>query len=98
MAAQLNDSGEGELLLSGELDFETVPELLTESLRQFAALDSIVVNMSGVERSNSAGLALLIEWRSWAATQNRQLHIANPPESLRQIAQVCDAAEFLENH
>jgi phospholipid transport system transporter-binding protein len=53
----------GLFRVSGELGFGTVLGLLEQSRGLFAqAGESIEIELSAVERVDSAGLALLIEW------------------------------------
>lgn len=90
-------TGEGaRLQLSGVLEHANVPTL-REQGRALIGQGSgpLVLDCAGVERSNSAGLALLLAWLRDAQAAGRPLTIAGLPSELRQIADVSDALELL---
>lgn len=90
-------TGEGaRLQLSGVLDHANVPAL-REQGRALIGQGSgpLVLDCAGIERSNSAGLALLLAWLRDAQAAGRPLTIAGLPSELRQIAEVSDALELL---
>nr|WP_269216774.1 STAS domain-containing protein [Pseudomonas sp. PLB05] len=82
--------------LSGVLDHANVPAL-REQGRALIGLGNgpLVLDCAGIERSNSAGLALLLAWLRDAQAAGRPLTIAGLPSELRQIAEVSDALELL---
>jgi len=47
------------------------------------------IDLSGVTRSNSAGLALLIEWLATARRSGHVVTFHHIPDALRQLAGVC---------
>ena len=85
----------GRLLLSHELTFATVADVLAESQQAFSDHASITIDMSAVTEADSAGLALLIEWLSWARLTSRQVRFENVPEQLLQIADISEVAELI---
>lgn len=88
--------GPGRLRVEGRLEFETVDRALLERSRQsFAGSDDLIVDLAGVAAGDSAGLALLIEWRAWAQATGRRLSFENVPDSLRGIADISDVSELL---
>src|SRR5690606_27697512 len=60
--ARLESLGEGRFRVSGTLDARTVGRLLEEGAASFDNGASVEVDLGGVTESDSAGLALLIEW------------------------------------
>lgn len=90
-------TGEGaRLQLSGVLDHANVPAL-REQGRALIGQGSgpLVLDCASIERSNSAGLALLLAWLRDTQAAGRPLTIAGLPSELRQIAEVSDALELL---
>lgn len=85
---------QGIYKLSGKLDFDTVPQLLKRSDELFTT-SKIDLDLSGVTRSNSAGIALLLEWIKLAKQHEAQLTISNLPENMQTIAQFSGVAELL---
>lgn len=75
--------------VAGQLDFQTASSALNEVVELMQAPGNLTIDLAGVSRSNSAGLALLIEWLAIAKRQDRQLSFTNIPDSLRQISSVC---------
>ena len=85
------ERSDGRFRISGELTFATVTPLLAESRGLFAgAGHSIEVDLSRVERADSAGLALLIEWMRQARNQEQSIRFFNLPEQLMAIASASD--------
>jgi phospholipid transport system transporter-binding protein len=55
----------------------------------------IVVDCGGVTNADSAGLAVLIEWRRWAHQRGQQLKFANLPVQISAIAHLSEVSEVL---
>ncbi|MCW8853911.1 MAG: STAS domain-containing protein [Gammaproteobacteria bacterium] len=70
--------------LTGQLDFSSVARLLTAN--GWLQGDQVQIDMSHVEQSNSAGLALLLEWMKIAQQKGLQIKYHNVPEQLLVIA------------
>ncbi len=87
--AEIEQLANGEFKISGTLDFSTVPSILLKSQSLFASTDSIKIDFSAVEHSNSAGLALLIEWMRSAKTNDKQIIFQHLPVQMQEIARVC---------
>ena len=75
--------------------FDTAEQLLRESRKLFAGCKAIEVNLLDVEKTDSAGLALLLEWMSWARRNNTAISFAAIPDRLLAIAQTADVDELL---
>lgn len=75
------------LALAGELSFARARELLDGVRPQLAAGEGPVeVDLSGVTRVDSAGLALLLELTRTARKAGRELRCTHAPEKLRRLA------------
>ena len=72
--------------LVGPLTFESVPLLWQEGLQLVSRQPCVTLDLSGITRTDSAGLALMIEWMRAAKQQNGRLHFRNVPVQLRAIA------------
>jgi phospholipid transport system transporter-binding protein len=53
------------------------------------------IDLAQLERCDSAGLALLLEIKSWANARQRPLQFTNPPKSLRVLADLSQAGTLL---
>ena len=82
--------------VEGELNLATAPELFQSMQTQFPAVSSEAhIDLGGVTRSDSAGLALLVEWLRLAEQQGITLRFHNLPDQLREIARVSDLLPIL---
>jgi phospholipid transport system transporter-binding protein len=55
----------------------------------------VCIDLSGITRADSAGLALLIDWLRIARREKVTLRFEKLPEQLTQIAEVCDLHSVL---
>ncbi|MES1941944.1 sulfate transporter/antisigma-factor antagonist STAS [Salinisphaera sp. T5B8] len=83
------DSNAGHIQLSGELDAATVPWRLRESENWFESGQETVIDLSGVKRVDSAGVALLLEWVRDAHARHATLSFINAPAQMRAIIDFC---------
>jgi phospholipid transport system transporter-binding protein len=79
----------------GSLHFTTVSALLTAGVAAIDAGRAAVIDLSDVTASDSAGLALLIEWLSVAKGAGRTLRFENIPSQLQQLARLSEVEELL---
>ncbi len=94
-SATLEAGTGGVFMLRGSLDFGTVTDLDARARELFGEKKEITVDLSGVTRANSAGLALLMEWVHVARQQGRSFKFANIPAKLLSLAHVTELDEFL---
>ncbi len=80
----------GRLTVSGELNFETVTTLWKQSLLFLAKYPVIHIDLSKVTTSNSAGLALLVEWLKYGKREKKTIHFSGIPLQLQSIAEVAN--------
>lgn len=86
---RLDPAGAGSWLVSGELSFETVPGLLERGRPAFeGGAGMLRFDLRNVTRSDSAGLALLIEWLKAARGKGRVIEFMNVPPQMIAIAKV----------
>jgi len=95
--AELLGIADGGFLLRGTLTFDTVPLLWRDSARLLAGgkLGGATVNLAGVERADSAGLALLVAWLAQAAVAGQRLAYEAIPERLLAIARISEVESLL---
>jgi phospholipid transport system transporter-binding protein len=82
----------------GALTFETVPGLYQTSASWFEGAGDLVLDLAQVERTDSAGLALLIEWLRRAQATNRSLRFANIPAQVQTLIRINGLQDALLNH
>jgi phospholipid transport system transporter-binding protein len=81
--------------VNGSLHFTTVAALLQPGTEAIGSGHAAVVDLAGVSDSDSAGLALLIEWLSVAKAGSRGLKYENIPAQLHQLARLSEVDELL---
>ena len=91
----LDDLGEGRFAVKGEMSFSTANTILRASEGLFAQHDSLQIDLSGVERTDSAGLALLLEWKSQALGRNADIRFDGVPDNLLAIARTTEAVDLI---
>jgi len=93
----LNTAPEGPWSLSGALTFDTVAQLWLQGrpLLATAASATTEVDLAGVDRVDSAGLALLVAWQAQVQAAGGVLRYLSIPERLRAIARISEAEAFL---
>ena len=89
------DAGNGRFRLSGVLGFGTVTEALHKSRHLFAGHKRIEVDMAGIEGTDSAGLALLVEWTGWAKHEKRKLVFKHVPKQALALAHISEVDKLL---
>ena len=92
---ELLDQGEGRFSLKGDMSFETANRILKASESAFAAHTSVQVDMSEVGKADSAGLALLLEWKAQASGRSASIQFTGVPESLVAIARTTEVSDLL---
>jgi phospholipid transport system transporter-binding protein len=95
MSGQLEDLGQGNFALRGELDAHSATILWAEAKRLFKEQAPMKIDLSHVSRSDSAGVALLVEWLRDAQTQHWRLQFVNVPPQMLAIINVADLEELL---
>lgn len=99
--ARATPQGDGVFAVSGMLTFDTVPDVFDQSLAWLQkANGSLTVDLKEVERADSAGLALLVEWLRRARARGADVKFANVPEQMQSLARVngLNQALGIENH
>ncbi|HKU15090.1 MAG TPA: STAS domain-containing protein [Steroidobacteraceae bacterium] len=93
--AQIESLGEGRFRVSGVLDARTAAQVLGQSEEHFAQAPQIDVDLGGVGESDSAGLALLIEWLRMARQANKRIHFANVPAQIEALARISEVDDLI---
>jgi phospholipid transport system transporter-binding protein len=88
----------GRYRVTGVLDAFTTPKLLEESAGHFSSQQSadIHVDLGGVTESDSAGLALLIEWLRVGRQRNQRFHFGNVPKQLAALARISEVEGLIQ--
>lgn len=87
--ARIERDGAFRFHVEGEMTFATANSLLQQSAEFFGKPQDIEIDLSKVVGADSAGLALLLEWKAKAAQQGAQIVIEGLPDALKSIAHLC---------
>jgi phospholipid transport system transporter-binding protein len=93
--ATLEALGSGRFRVSGVLDASTTPALLSQSEQRFASERAIDIDFAQVTESDSAGLALLIEWLRSARRDKQKVRFANIPTQISALARISEVDDLL---
>lgn len=88
--------GGDTLELSGALTFATAARAFAEGTRALAAGAQTRLDLGGVTRVDSAGLACVLGLAAAASRAGRRLGVVHWPEGLRALAAVCDVETLLD--
>lgn len=86
---------DGELVVSGTLNFVTVMSLWKQSLPFIQDEKDVRINLAKITDSNGAGLSLLLEWKCFAKLHHKNITFVNLPENLLSIANLTGVKGFL---
>ena len=92
----LQDKGGGRFLLSGGMTFRSAAQILRVSEELFEQHTRIEVDLSGVSETDSAGLALLLEWITWANHTVREIRFLHTPDKIDLIAKTTEVDHLLK--
>ena len=93
--ARLTVNSDGRWLLEGELGFASVPAILAHPGADITATAAIEVDLRGITRADSAGLALLVEWLRESERAGQKITFINVPPQLMSIARISGLDEIL---
>ena len=81
--------------VSGELTLDTAGEVLTQTESLFASAAVLDIDLAGVSRADSAGLALLIAWMRQAKQDEKSISFRHLPAQMLAIAEASGLDEML---
>lgn len=83
------------VILEGEFSLAGIPALLEDSQGWFTAGKDVSIDLSGIRRSDSGGVLLLLEWQRRAKSAGCKLSYRNPPEQMRSLIRFYQVEDFL---
>lgn len=83
------------LALSGALTFATAQHVLAEARAAFARQRPVTLDLAGVDRADSAGLACVLTILADASQGGPRLKVAHVPDGMRALARVSDVEAIL---
>ncbi len=92
----MEDRGGGKFALSGHMTFSTAGQILRDCEDMFEEHTRIEVDLFEVSETDSAGLALLLEWITWANHTVREIRFIGTPEKIDAIARTTEVDHLLK--
>jgi anti-anti-sigma factor len=91
----LTRDGKGIWFIRGDLEIETVTDMLAQARPMLECGEAAIVNMSGVKRIDSGALALMLEFIRESAQHGTRIRFTELPSQLRAIAEACGVSDIL---
>lgn len=87
----------GSYAIEGELNNQTVPKVSQQLVKLISSVEgkNITVDLALVSRSDSAGVALLVETMQLAKSANLTLLFSNLPQQMQDIAGLSGLLDIL---
>ncbi|MBL1262673.1 STAS domain-containing protein [Methylomicrobium sp. RS1] len=82
------DKGAGHYLVEGDLTFATIDKQAVKSLNFLTANKEITIDLGQIRNTDSAGLALMIEWIKYCRAKRILLRFSNVPKQLLSLARL----------
>ena len=93
--ARLDAVGDDRWSLAGDLDFASVPAVWSDLEKALRGSARVTLSLSGAQRANSAGLALLIEALDVARRNGCELRLVDVPADLMDLARMSQCEHLL---
>lgn len=99
MQATINKQEQGIYAVAGELNMQSVPVISKKMVELMSSeKQNFTLDLSSVSRSDSAGVALLVEAMQLAKTNNLALSLSNLPQQMQDIAGISGLLDILPIH
>jgi phospholipid transport system transporter-binding protein len=89
------ESDDGGWRVLGDMNFASVPVLISQSMNLLKFEGDMIIDLSGIDHTDSSGLALMLEWMDISNAAGGRIQFRKVPESLMNIARVCNVAPLL---
>lgn len=80
--------GPGLIVVDGDLTFATIDKRTLKTAAFLTSAKEVTIDLGRVVCTDSAGLALMIEWLKLARTKRTQLRFQNIPKQLLTLAKL----------
>jgi len=93
----IQKQGENKFDIQGDLIFSTVGAIYEKNnLLLTATGETIEINLAGVKRADSSGLALIIEWLRIAKQLHKPLHFTHVPKQILDLAKLSSLEDLFK--
>ncbi len=84
----------GQFIIVGDLTFSTISKETVKSMSFLSSANEITLDLNQVGLTDSAGLALMVEWVKYARGKRCHAVFKNIPEQLRNLAKLSGLETF----
>ena len=84
----LTEQSPGHFTVEGSLTFASIDKHTPKSFGYLKGIDSICIDLAQVEATDSAGLALMVEWIRISRLSRVRLRFKNIPEQILALAKL----------
>ena len=95
MKANIAVKSDDELVITGTLNFNSVPKLQKIGYHFIEERAKPVFDLQHVEVEDNSGIALLVEWTGFAKRKHKTIHFINLPNQLLDIAKLSGLERIL---
>jgi phospholipid transport system transporter-binding protein len=94
---EITEAAPRKFRVRGALTFATARRARDSGIRAFNASgnDEIEIDCGEVTHSDSAGLAVLLDWLAWGRKNERRIRLSNMPEAIRAVARISEVEDLL---
>lgn len=92
----ISETKPGFFIITGDLTFATLDKAALEHGKKLFSATDITVDLQQVGKTDSAGLALMIEWLKLSKQQGTKLHLLNIPLQLQALAKLSGFEHYLQ--
>ena len=86
----------GRFIIDGDLTFSSIDKNTVKSFPFRKTAKQLTFDLKRVKTTDSAGLALIIEWIKYTQKNNIQLLLENIPEQLLSIARLSGVEQMIQ--
>ncbi|WKJ90996.1 STAS domain-containing protein [Methylomonas montana] len=96
----LTEQAPGHFTVEGNLTFANIDKQTLKSFKFLKGMDAICIDLAKVQTTDSAGLALMIEWIRLSRMGRVKLSFKNVPAQLMALAKLSgfDETEYFATH
>ena len=95
VGCRLEAQADGRYRLAGDLGFGAAADVLQRGREAFAGQSAVRVDLTEVSDTDSAGLAVILQWVREARREGRDLRFAHLPKRLADLARISGVSDFV---
>jgi len=98
MHTAIEQASENQFVINGDLIFSTVGAIYEQHKRLFENNENAIeISFAGVQRADSSGLALIIEWLRCAQQLDRPLVFTHVPQQIIDLAKLSSLDDLFKD-